>query len=56
MQHVLKDKRVLALAQKKAAEEEGKVSGQQWDMEEIVTYVSVVSFLLCFIRASSSSC
>ena len=39
-QHVLKDKGVLALIKKKAAEQEGRASDQQWDMEEIVTYVS----------------
>lgn len=37
---MLKDKRVLALVQKKAAELEGKDSKQDWDMKEIVTYVS----------------
>ena len=37
---MLKDKRVLALVQKKAAELEGKESKQDWDMKEIVTYVS----------------
>lgn len=37
---MLKDKGVLALIKKKAAEQEGRASDQQWDMEEIVTYVS----------------
>lgn len=46
VQHVLKDKRVLALAQKKAAEAEGggegqceNAAGRQWDMDEIVIFV-----------------
>ena len=42
LQHVLKDKRVLALVQKKAAELEGEETHRDWDMKEIVTYVSVV--------------
>jgi hypothetical protein len=37
---VLKDKGVLALVKKKAAEQEGRESDQQWDMKEIVTFVS----------------
>ena len=37
---MLKDKGVLALVKKKAAEQEGRESDQQWDMKEIVTYVS----------------
>ncbi len=40
LQHVLKDKGVLALIKKKAAEQEGRASDQQWDMKEIVAYVS----------------
>lgn len=42
-QHVLKDKGVLALIKKKAAEQEGKEPDQQWDMKEIVTFVSDTS-------------
>ena len=39
MQHVLKDKRVLAFAQKHAAEEEGdEISMDEWDLEN--AYVS----------------
>ena len=38
-QHVLKDKRVFALVQKQAAEQEGMGSDQQWNVEDIVTYV-----------------
>lgn len=37
---MLKDKGVLALIKKKAAQQEGKELDQQWDMKEIVTYVS----------------
>ena len=40
MQHVLKDKRVLAFAQKHAAEEEGdEISTNEWDLEN--AYVSI---------------
>ena len=42
IQHVLKDKRVLALIQKRAAEEEGREVSEEWD-EDIVTYVSIVA-------------
>lgn len=42
---MLKDKRVLALVKKKVAEQEGKDSKQQWDMKEIVTYVSQWAFI-----------
>ena len=44
---MLKDKRVLALAQKKAAEQEGKAVGQEWDMNDIVTFVSQVDHNAC---------
>ena len=37
IQHVLKDKRVLALVQRRAAEEEGKELQGEWD--DVVTYV-----------------
>ena len=38
-QHVLKDRRVLAMVQKRVAEEEGKELSSEWQ-EDIVTYVS----------------
>lgn len=39
---MLKDKGLLALVKKKAAEQEGKEPDQQFDMKEIVTYVSAL--------------
>lgn len=42
LQHVLKDKGVLALIKKKVAEQEGRKPDQRWDMKEIVTYVSLL--------------
>ena len=38
VQHVLKDKRVLALVQRQAAEDGGETSSDQWDLDN--TYVS----------------
>ena len=39
VQHVLKDRRVLAMVQRRVAEEEGRELSSEWQ-EDIVTYVS----------------
>lgn len=53
IQHVLKDKRVLAFVQRQVAEEEGRKPEQLWADEEIITFVRNPFIISTFAKCSA---